>query len=356
MSHRFLNISEIASYIGYNPYDCITPFERFWKRCDNFDYNKLIKEMTMSLLNSQVEITEIQKNKVQLQQDLENKKITKIQYTSKINVVVKNEKIKQDSIKDIVEKIDNIKLTKSEQIEKTLGKETLSKITNVTTTTESKREEINKLIENRKDLDEKDKNLLLKKTENVINTTHGILKEDPVIKQYNKKFKVKLDTSQVYNKKNFKDNYYIGGKVDGLYIDTEDSTKNYVVEVKNRTKGFFNSLRDYESVQIQLYMWLLNLNKAKLVENYNDKLRITEIYINQEFINDILEYLAIFINNFETKFLNNYLVKELYINKNENDKKMFINKLYLSEIQIRKNEKYEERIISNDTCFIDDLD
>jgi len=356
MSQRFLNISEIASYIGYNPYDNITPFERFWKRCDNLDYNKLIKKMTLSLLDSQVEITEIQKNKEQLQEDLENKKITKRQYTSKINVVVKKEKMQQESIKDIVEKIDNIKLTKSEQIEKTLGKEILNKITNVTTTTESKREEINKLIEDRKDLDEKDKNLLLKKTENVINTTHGILKEDPVIEKYNKKFKVKLDTSQVYNKKHFKDNYYIGGKVDGIYIDTEDSTKNYVVEVKNRTKGFFNSLRDYESVQIQLYMWLLNLNKAKLVENYNDKLRITEIYINQEFIDDILEYLVIFINNFENKFLNNYEIKELYINKNENDKKMFINKLYLSEIQIRKNEKYEERIVSNDECFIDDLD
>lgn len=355
MSRRFLNISEIASYIGYNPYDCITPFERFWKRCDNIDYNKLIKEMTLSLLDSQVEITKIQKDKVQLQEDLENKTITKRQYTSKINVVVKNEKIKQDSIKDIVEKIDNIKLTKSEQIEKTLGKEILNKITNNVTTTESKREEINLLIQNRTDLDEKDKNVLLKKTENVINTTHGILKENPVIEKYNNKFKVKLDTSQIYYKKHLKDNYYIGGRLDGLYIDT-DPTKSYLVEVKNRTKGFFSSLRDYESVQIQLYMWLLDLNKSKLVENYNDKLRITEIYIDQEFINDILEYLDIFINNFENKFLNDYAIKESYINKNENDKKIFINKLYLSEIQIKKNGKYEERIVSNDSCFIDDLD
>ena len=74
------------------------------------------------------------------------------------------------------------------------------------------------------------------------------------------------------------------------------------------------------------------------------------------FINDIFEYLAIFIDNFEKGFLNNVLNKELYIIKNQDDKKIFINKMYLSEIQIRKNEKYTLCLEKNETCFIDDLD
>ena len=159
-----------------------------------------------------------------------------------------------------------------------------------------------------------------------------------------------------YTKKQFQGDYYIGGKVDGLYIDL-DPTKSYVVEVKNRTKGFFNSLRDYESVQIQLYMWLLNLNQAKLVESYNNTLRITVIYKDNTFISDTLEYLTIFVINFEKDFLENKLNKELYINKNQNDKNVFLNKLYLSEIQTIKNEKYTQRVEeTEDICLIDDLD
>ena len=356
MTKRFLNISEIASYTGYNPYDNITPFERFWKRCDPIDYNKLMNKMNLSLFDSQIQIERIKDTKIQLEDDLKNKKLTKRQFTLKTNEIVKKEKIQDECIKEITEKIDNIKLTKSQQIEKTLGKEILNTINSIDISTESKREQINDIISERVDLNENDKNVLLKKTENVINTTHGILKEDPAILQFEKKFKVKLDTTQVYNSKQFKGIYYIGGKVDGLYIDSSDSTKSYVVEVKNRTKGFFSSLRDYESVQIQLYMWLLNLNQAKLVENYNDKLRITIIYKNDLFINSILEYLSIFITNFENEFLNNIIEKELYINKSQNDKKMFINKLYLSEIQTIKNEKYKQILDENDTCLIDDLD
>ena len=356
MTKKFLNISEIASYIGYNPYDSITPFERFWKRCDPIDYSTLMNKMSISLLDSQVHMANINDTKVQLEDDFKNKKITKRQYASKINIVVEKVKIQQESIKEITTKIDNITLTKSQQIEKTLGIHTLNTINDVNISTESKRDQINDLIEKRQDLDENDKMVLLKKTENVINTTHGILKEDPVIVQFENKFKVKLNTSQVYNKKRFKDNYYIGGKVDGLYIDTNPN-KSYVVEVKNRTKGFFKSLRDYESVQIQLYMWLLNLNEAKLVESYNNKLRITAIYKNDTFINDILEYLEIFINHFETGFLNNIKNKELYITKNQDEKKIFINKLYLSEIHIKQKSKYEERLDdNNEECFIDDLD
>ena len=46
----FLYISEIASYIGQNKWDYVTPFERLWKRCDKDGYN-LILETTKKNIN-----------------------------------------------------------------------------------------------------------------------------------------------------------------------------------------------------------------------------------------------------------------------------------------------------------------
>ena len=38
----YLNISQIASFVGQNHYDYITPFNVLWKRYDTENYNKLI--------------------------------------------------------------------------------------------------------------------------------------------------------------------------------------------------------------------------------------------------------------------------------------------------------------------------
>ena len=39
----FLYTSEIASYIGQNKWDYVTPFERLWKRCDKDNYNFILE-------------------------------------------------------------------------------------------------------------------------------------------------------------------------------------------------------------------------------------------------------------------------------------------------------------------------
>ena len=204
---------------------------------------------------------------------------------------------------------------------------------------------------------------MFKKTENVINTTHGTLTEDSAIAQFEKKFNVSLDTSQIYHKRqvNFRESkydWYIGGKVDGLYLEPNPE-KSYVVEVKNRTKGFFSSLRDYEKVQIQLYIWMMNLNQAKLVEQYNKKIKITVVYRDDDFIEDIMESLEIFTKNIEEKFLLNQQIKKDYLNKTDNQKKIFISKLYLSEITQYLNVKFERKVIekeASEDCLLDDLD
>lgn len=52
----------------------------------------------------------------------------------------------------------------------------------------------------------------------------------------------------------------INGKVDGI------TTDGYVVEIKNRQKALFNTVRDYEMCQIQLYLHSLNIELGYLVE------------------------------------------------------------------------------------------
>jgi hypothetical protein len=356
----FLNISEIASFIGKNPYDCVAPFERLWKKCDAEEYNKAMNEISKSLQDYQLSIDSIEVTKKNLLLQLESKQITKRQYTKTLKEVESKENETKDIIKDITEKVDNVKLTKTEQVEKALGTEIVSQIKDANIDTSTKREVTNKLIE-QLDISEESKQVLFRKTENVINTTHGILTEDSAISQFEKKFNVKLDTSQQYHKRKINSKQYdwfIGGKVDGLYLD-ESPDKSYVVEVKNRTKGFFSSLREYEKVQIQLYIWMLDLTQARLVEQYKGKIRISVVYRDDDFIEDILESLEIFAKNIEEKFLNNYQIKRDYLNKNDSQKKVFINKLYLSEITQYLNMKFEKKVIDKGTsedCLLDDLD
>lgn len=356
----YLNISEIASYIGYNVYDPVKPFERFWKRYDAVTYNNLLNKMNKDLLDTKVKLQDITESKEILEIKLLKKEITKRQYNMSVKEIINKEQIEKETMENTINKINSVSLSISEQIENTLGKNTIDKINDSSVETDTKREQIKNIIDLRDDLTEYNKSVLMNQTTQFINTTHGILKEDPVIEKFEEKFKVKLDVSQKYNKKYFIDTldniYYIGGKVDGLYINS-DPKKSYVVEVKNRTKGFFNSLRDYEKLQIQLYMWILDLDQAKLVESYKENMRITIVYKDQEFIDNSLEYLKIFINNFEHGFLNKNIVKEKYMNSNEIDKKKFLNKLYLTEIEKAKNDLYEKKLIETDEiCLIDDLD
>ena len=150
---------------------------------------------------------------------------------------------------------------------------------------------------------------------------------------------------------------FIGGRLDGIFTDLDKPQNNYLVEVKNRTKGFFSSLRDYEKTQIQLYLLITGLTNSKLVEKYNSKIKITDILIEQQYINDVLEFLLIFINKTITFWRNNEL-KMSYLNMTETEKIKFLHKLYLDDISKLQRHKNEIRIIETQIgdCYISDLD
>ena len=108
-----------------------------------------------------------------------------------------------------------------------------------------------------------------------------------------------------------------------------------------------------------MYMYMTNISIAKLVEKYQNKIRVTVIYRDDDYLKDILEYLNIFITNFETGFLNNDTLKEKFINSNTDDKKQILKRLYLNDITKSINKKIEksmEEKIEDPDCLIDDLD
>ena len=62
--------------------------------------------------------------------------------------------------------------------------------------------------------------------------------------------------------------YEIVGRIDRMR-NNKDGTKT-IVEIKNRSRRLFRQVRDYEEIQCQTYMEMLDVNKCELIEQYND--------------------------------------------------------------------------------------
>jgi hypothetical protein len=356
----FLFTSDIASFIGQNIYDFVTPFERLWKRYDAESYNNLINTSKKNLLEIQTKLQTLQVERTTLKDDLDSKQITQRQYTLRINKIEKESVKVKDQYTELETKIDSIDLNQEQRLKKTIGEDNIKLVQSKTIETKDKRENITAVIEKLSISDDK-KRILLKESESFINKTHGTLKEDSAIEMYEKRFGVKLNTSQEFFKKqlNIKSgagtfDWFVGGRVDGLYIDETDSSKSYIVEVKNRTRGFFNTLRDYEKTQIHVYMYMLSIPMAKLVEKYENQIRITVIYQDDNYLNDILYYLDIFITNFDKKFLNDSTLKAKFVSSNAEEKKILLRRLYLNDITQATNTRLLADDSEDETCLIND--
>lgn len=362
----FLNISEIASFINQNKWSPYQAFDRLWKKYDTINYNILLDQLNNDVVTKHLDLKIVENDKKNVEEQLKNKEITKRQFTKLIKEITVKEESLTRQVNQTIKQLENTTLNQNELITKIAGDvDLLSHINSTTLNTSDKRKLTNKAIENIANITIEQKQELLIKTESLINTTHGVLHEDSAIDMFEKKCNVKLDVSQKYYKSQLKQAtlpssklafgrgthiYFLGGKMDGINHDDK-----YVVEVKNRTKGFFSSVRDYEMTQIQIYMYLTGYDNAKLVECFNNKIRITEIQRDQDYINDIFDYLSIFIANFE-KFLVDDKSKMEYITlSSEYDKKAFLDVLYLNEIAKEFDKKTELRLI-NQCCLIDDLD
>lgn len=349
----YLYISDIASFIGQNKWDYITPFERLWKRCDKLGYDISVNNTKNKVTDIELQIVSIENERENLQYKLEKKEITTRQFDLYNNKLQE----KQDTLKKTIEKItsclDDITLTQQQKVEKHIGKEVFSNLNDKTVDTNTKRNVVSNAIDTL-ETDSYTKDVLRNQSKSIINKTHGTLHEEDAIQLYEQKYNVKLDTSQEFFKKkldveNSNYEWYICGKMDGI-LHGHDG---YIVEIKNRAKGFFYSIRDYENTQMQLYMWLTGLCRVDLVEAYRSKIKCTHVKHDIDTINNILKYLSIFISNFENNFLKQESMKLDYINMDNNARGIFLKKLFLNEIKTLESERISQLMEDDVCCDID---
>ena len=76
--------------------------------------------------------------------------------------------------------------------------------------------------------------------------------------------------------------FQLVGRIDRIDIQ-EDGTKT-LIEIKNRARKLFGEVKEYEEVQVQAYLQLLNLTQAKLVEQYpkTNSMNVFSIQRDQE--------------------------------------------------------------------------
>ncbi len=321
MNKVFLFVSDISTLLGvsrYNPQNC---FERLLKKYDSKTID-FVKTESIQIINKLNEKTnEINVKKEELNLKLAENKITKRQFDLQSRKI-KDEEIKiSNTINNTQEKVDLLTLTKKEYIEKKIGKENIENI--------NSSKDLNEKLEKTKQLQEKLQStdlpddtiqLINKEIKNMINTEYGIEKESNALETFQKIENVKLDLSQQFYKCHIctidNTEYYLGGKLDGI-------SRDYIVEVKNRTKQFFYKTRDYEMIQIQLYLHILNYNKAKLVQKLNQKIKITDIEKDDLLINETIEKIKIFCKLFQT-FLKNDEKRRDYYTSSFIEKENFI--------------------------------
>jgi hypothetical protein len=92
--------------------------------------------------------------------------------------------------------------------------------------------------------------------------------------------------------------YQIVGRLDRIQ-NNEDGSRT-LVEIKNRARGLFNTVRDYEEVQCLTYLEMLeNIEYCRLVETYNEE---SKSYLIQrdhpKWKNEILPKLQNFCEHF----------------------------------------------------------
>lgn len=114
------------------------------------------------------------------------------------------------------------------------------------------------------------KELIKKHVQSNVFTKYGTDKEDRVFQTLLEQHGMKIAKDARFRKKQMGvikgKPWYIGGKVDAVTSD-----RSRVVEIKNRVRRLFGRVVDYEHVQLQAYMQLLDIPDSSLVECFTGK-------------------------------------------------------------------------------------
>jgi hypothetical protein len=121
-------------------------------------------------------------------------------------------------------------------------------------------------------------------------TTHGTRSEDKTAEKVTVQENVKwvkdnsfynYEVCQLGDRK-----FVVTGKIDR--IEERPDGSRVLVEIKNRTNRLFRKVVEYEMIQVQMYLQMLGLVHAKLVEQYNTQVMSHDITRDEELWSNII--------------------------------------------------------------------
>ena len=128
-------------------------------------------------------------------------------------------------------------------------------------------------------------------------TTHGTRSEDKTSDKVSTDEKVTLkrdDAFYTLDVCTLGDNrFVVVGKIDR--IEEKPDGSRTLVEIKNRTNRLFKQVVEYEYIQVQVYLKMLGLVHARLVEQYNSQVLSHNVELDEEmWTNEIMPGLEAF--------------------------------------------------------------
>ena len=270
-----ISASELAVLTNHNQYrDKKELYIKYWKKYWKQDYDKIVKKLENSNKKPVLPETSSQTiSRMAKEHNIPRETISKLYSASKSKNTNEMLKVKDEAVKSSLEKI-----PKKNQAE------------------------------------------FLKQANSLAFTCFGTKNETSALDVYCDKMNFDVSTTNEYFHNdifiieefdNQPDVWSIGGKIDGLIDSNNNETINedIILEIKNRMRGLFNSLRDYEKVQCFAYMFILDKKCVHLAEYYkssqssqsnqSDSMNIIEVPWQDNFwYNQVVNKLSAFVDDF----------------------------------------------------------
>jgi len=118
------------------------------------------------------------------------------------------------------------------------------------------------------DVDADDREIVDATVKRNLYTTYGTQSEEQALERIREQLLIDAHPDDVFYKKQIGTedgvDIFVGGKIDAITTD-----RSLVVEIKNRIRRLFMKVPFYEIVQLQCYLYLLNVDKGVIVECLN---------------------------------------------------------------------------------------
>lgn len=111
--------------------------------------------------------------------------------------------------------------------------------------------------------------------------SHGTVKEETSMRKLGDLFGTLVKNNSYEKRRIPKAPFalFIGGRNDGIAsaLESDEDQRDILVEIKNRMRRLFNKVVDYEKVQIMSYMYIFEMERAKLVERFGEEVAVHDV-------------------------------------------------------------------------------